>query len=221
MHPTSESLVKKILPDSSPVQLQQLLHFVQLLSYYGERINLVSQADRSRLWENQIFPSIIILRLLPLPQRAPLVDVGSGGGLPAIPLKIMRPDLSLVLIESNRKKAAFLKKVIQEIGLTEVEVLNIRLIPDDDRFAQQRSFAVMTARAVASLKILLPLARLLLKPSGFLLSWKGETDLMEIKQLTSQEMIDFQEFRVPEEFYPVSVKFCSLRLLKVWFTNRE
>jgi 16S rRNA (guanine527-N7)-methyltransferase len=194
---------------------------VQLLGHYGGRVKLVSQADRSRLWENHIFPSIIVLRLLQLSQRAPLVDVGSGGGLPAIPLKIMRPDLSLVLIESNHKKAAFLKKVVQEIGLNEVEVLNTRLVPEDRLFPQQKSFAVMTARAVASLKILLPLAHLLLKPTGFLLSWKGETDLTEMKQLAGQEMVNFQEFRVPEEFYSISEKFSSLRLLKIWFTNGD
>lgn len=221
MPPTPEFMIKRILPDSSTSQMRQVFSYVSLLRLYGERINLVSQADLSHLWENHIYPSVIALRLLEIPQQARLIDVGSGGGLPAIPLKIMRPDLDIVLVESSRKKSAFLKKVIQEIDLPGIQVLNTRLFPEDQKFPHQNTFEVMTVRALASLEELIPMAQMLLKPTGFLLAWKGDTDLLEMKSAASHGTFDYLEYQVPVEFYPISEKFSSLRLLKIWFEKRR
>ena len=220
MPPLPESLIKKILPDLTSSQLHQLSTYVNLLRLYGEKVNLVSRADLSRLWENQILPSIVAVRLLGFPPAARLIDLGSGGGLPAIPLKIVRPDLDFLLVESSRKKSAFLKKVIQEMKLLEIKVLNTRLVPDDRSFPYQQSFDMMTVRAVAAFEDLLPLARMLLKPAGFLLAWKGENDLSELKKLTSNGTLDYLEYQVPDEFWAVSEKFSSLRLLKIWFEHQ-
>jgi 16S rRNA (guanine527-N7)-methyltransferase len=215
-----ECLVKKILPDISSSQIQQLSGYVNLLRLYGEKINLVSRADRSRLWENHLFPSIVAVRLLEFPTSARLIDVGSGGGLPAIPLKIVRPDLEVVLVESSRKKTAFLKKVIREMKLSKIQALHIHLIPEDQSFPHRRSFDIMTVRALAAFKALLPMARMLLKSSGFLLAWKGETDLLELDKLANHGTLGHLEYQVPDEFYSFSEKFISLRLLKIWFDNQ-
>ena len=220
MLPAPESLIKKVLPDLTTSQQHQLSTYVNLLRLYGEKINLVSRADLSRLWEYHIFPSIIAVQLTEIPPVARLIDVGSGGGLPAIPLKIARPDLDFLLVESSRKKSAFLKKVIREMKLSTIRVLNTRLVPDDQSFPYQQSFDMMTVRAVAAFGELLPLARMLLKPAGFLLAWKGETDLAELKKLASTGTIGYLEYQVPDEFLPVSDKFSSLRLLKIWFEHQ-
>lgn len=220
MFPPPESLVKKILPDLTSSQQHQLSTYVNLLRLYGEKINLVSRADLSQLWENHVFPSIVAVRLVGFPPSARLIDVGSGGGLPAIPLKIVRPDLNFLLAESSRKKSAFLKKVIQEMKLLEIKVLNTRLVPADRSFLYQRSFDMVTVRAVAAFEELLPLAKMLLKPAGFLLAWKGETDQSELKKLASNGTLGYLEYQVPDEFLSVSEKFSSLRLLKIWFENQ-
>ncbi len=214
---SSESLLKIIFPHCSEEQWQQLSDYVMLLRKYGQRLNLVSQSDLSRLWENHVIPSIIAPLLIEFPFRTPVADLGSGGGLPAIPLKIMRPDLPMHLIESSRKKSAFLKKVVDEIGLQETWIHNVHLSPKVKNFKYYHSFEIVTVRAVASMTQLIPLSRLLLKPEGFLLAWKGMEDLEELKEITNKEPLEFQIIPIPHHYQKYSRKLHTLCLVKIKF----
>ena len=99
-----------------------------------------------------------------------LVDIGTGGGLPGIPLHIARPNLRVSLIESARMKALFLNEVVRSMSLDQVEVVHDRA----ESFATRRgTFDVATSRAVASLDRVWELAEPLLKPQGTLISLKG------------------------------------------------
>lgn len=217
MHLSSEAIVKIILPYCSKEQWQQLSDYVKLLRVYGQRFNLVSQSDLSRLWENHVIPSIIALPLIDFPSRMLVADLGSGGGLPAIPLKIMRPDLQIHLIESSRKKSAFLKKVVNEIGLQETWIHNVHLDLKDKNFKSHHSFEMVTVRAVASMTRLIPLSRLLLKPEGFLLAWKGREDVEELKDIANKQALEFQIIHIPHEYQKYSRKLHTLCLMKIKF----
>lgn len=214
---SSESLLKNLFPQCSEEQWQRLYDYIRLLRVYGQRLNLVSQSDLSLLWENHVIPSIIALPLIEFPYRALVADLGSGGGLPAIPLKIMRPDLQVHMIESSRRKSAFLKKVVDEIGLQETWIHNVYLRPKDMKFDYLHFFEIVTVRAVASMNRLIPLSKLLLKPEGFLLAWKGRGDLEELKNLSSGQTLEIQVVHLSPEYQKYSRKLRTLCLLKVKF----
>lgn len=102
-----------------------------------------------------------------------LMDAGSGGGFPGIPLKIARPDLSVVLVDSVRKKVSFLKHVIRTLALNDIEAVHGRLedLSETAHFAGQ--FDLVVCRAFSSLGAFVRLARPFLSPTGRLLAMKG------------------------------------------------
>ncbi|MCC6475733.1 16S rRNA (guanine(527)-N(7))-methyltransferase RsmG [bacterium] len=152
----------------TPEQQAHLKHFLDRVAKAG--LPLVSYADRSRLEERHLAPSLAGLDLLPETGR--ILDIGSGGGFPAIPLAILTPHLSWTLVESNQRKAAFLTRVSRETALEKgLIVLNQRveeLTRDKDSL-----YDAITARAVTDLPQLAAWTRSLLAKDGFLLFWKG------------------------------------------------
>jgi 16S rRNA (guanine527-N7)-methyltransferase len=129
---------------------------------------LIGRPDRALIDD-----SLVLLDFLP-PGPLRLVDVGSGGGLPGLPLKLARPDLSLTLIEANRRKAAFLVQAAAQLGLKDVEVLGVRA-EDAGRDPRRReTFDVATARALAAMPVLAELCLPLVKVGGRLLAMKAD-----------------------------------------------
>jgi 16S rRNA (guanine527-N7)-methyltransferase len=150
----------------TPTQEQHLQHYLKRVAEAG--ILLVSQADRSRLQERHLAPSLAGLELLPETGR--VLDIGSGGGFPAIPLAILTPHLTYTLVESNSRKAAFLTRVSRETELSDrVTVLNQRI----EDLPHERFDCVM-ARAVTEMPLLVKWCRPFLAREGSLLFWKGK-----------------------------------------------
>jgi 16S rRNA (guanine(527)-N(7))-methyltransferase RsmG len=128
---------------------------------------VVSEGDRDRLWDRHVADS---LRALPcIPARATLADLGSGGGLPGVPIAIARPDTTLTLLEARRRRVAFLELVIQTLELPNVHVVASRV--------QDAGLRVdgCTARALAPPEEAWNLALPLLRPGGFLIYWAGRS----------------------------------------------
>jgi 16S rRNA (guanine527-N7)-methyltransferase len=154
--------------------LAQLGDYLGRLLAMNEQMNLTAIRDAESAWERHILDALTLLPMLAqVPAGARLVDVGSGGGIPGIPLAIARPDLEITLVESTQKKAAFLSAVSAALGLSNVSVRAER--------AEQLSsgplkgaFDVVTARAVARLAALAPLTLTLLRHGGFALLIKGQ-----------------------------------------------
>jgi 16S rRNA (guanine527-N7)-methyltransferase len=107
---------------------------------------------------------------------ASLVDVGSGGGLPGLPLKIMRPELAVTLIEADQAKAAFLVQACAALGLREVEVVAQRAEDAGRDPGYREAFDVVVARALARLPVLVELCLPFVRVGGRLLAQKTETD---------------------------------------------
>jgi 16S rRNA (guanine527-N7)-methyltransferase len=139
-------------------------------------MNLVSarSADPDTLAGTHLFDSLLGLSLLPRPRGRPgrLLDVGSGGGFPAIPLLIARPDLEGTLVESSRKKAAYLHDALERLALT-ARVVNARF-PDSFPMGGPPRYDVLTTRAVASAGRLVRAARPVLSPGSRALLWTSE-----------------------------------------------
>src|SRR5437764_14128276 len=106
----------------SDIQVQQIQRYTRILWTWNDKINLTAIRDPLEILYRHFCESMFGASLLPV-ENCRLADVGSGGGFPGIPLKIIRPHLHVFLIESNVKKATFMAEVIRELGLSNTRVL--------------------------------------------------------------------------------------------------
>ncbi len=157
-----------------------LLRFAALLSSRAVGLGLVAEGDRDRLVERHVEDS---LRAGPLLDReGQVVDIGSGAGLPGIPLAIVRPDLQLVLVEPKGRAVAFLELAVDALGLVNVQISHAR-IEDVELQAD-----AATARAFAPLDRTWAAACRVLKPGGRLIYFAGSSfDPAEARDITDPE----------------------------------
>lgn len=154
----------------------RLSRYLDLLLAANERMNLTRIRDRA---EAETFHVGDAMALLPhLPEGDfDMADVGSGGGVPGVPLAIARPLVRVTLVESVGKKAAFLQSVVDELRLENVAVVNGRA-----EALPAKSFDVVTCRAVASMQKLLVWCRSMIRPGGMLLAMKGPKLAEELEE---------------------------------------
>lgn len=162
--------------DLSAEAQSRLLAYTAFLEKWNRTYSLTALRDPKRAVSHHLLDSLAILPFVTAPN---LLDVGSGGGQPGIPLAIARPDLDVTLLDSNGKKAAFLKQAVIELGLKNVQVISERV--EDYRPADL--FAAITSRAFAELVDFLGLTSHLLGPSGAWLAMKGQRPDAEIAKL--------------------------------------
>ena len=154
--------------------------YYALLLEYNQKFNITAITEREEVILKHFIDSVLGVDKV---VGNKLIDIGSGGGFPAIPLKIMRPDLKLTMVESTGKKCEFLKAVVDNLGLTDVTVLNGRAedLAKDARYREQ--FDVCTARAVARLNTLCEYCIPFVKNDGYFVAYKGEAgeEIIEAK----------------------------------------
>lgn len=161
---------------------EKLDEFKKLLLFYNEKFNLTSITDEKEMLYKHFLDSLAGEFLFPL--NAKVCEVGSGAGFPSIVLKIFRDDLSFVLIESTGKKCMFLKEVINNLSLKNVEVLNGRAEDIAKNGDFREKFDCSTARAVAKLNSLSEYCLPFVKKGGNFIAYKGES-AEEIKEASS------------------------------------
>jgi 16S rRNA (guanine527-N7)-methyltransferase len=145
--------------------------FVSLLAEHGVERGLIGPREVGRLWDRHVSNSAVIAELLP--ECATVVDVGSGAGLPGVPLAIARPDLRLTLLEPMARRIAWLTEVVERLNL---DVRVVRGRAEEPEIRRSLGGAdVVTARAVAPLAKLAGWCLPLVAPGGFLLALKGES----------------------------------------------
>jgi 16S rRNA (guanine527-N7)-methyltransferase len=155
-----------------------LARYLDLLLAANQRMNLTRIIDRATAEVQHVGDALTLLPFLPKDEFR-LVDVGSGGGVPGIPLAIARPDALVMLVESTKKKAAFLKDAAAQLGLENVSVSEWRA-EQVGRSNSRETFDVATARAVATLDWLAEWCLPLVKRGGKLLAMKGERATEEL-----------------------------------------
>lgn len=172
-HPLWQSLAQEAGLTLSEIQLAQLDRYLDLLIEWNGKINLTRIVDRADAEVKHVADALTLLRLLPSGSFT-LADVGTGGGVPGVPIAICRPDIRVTLIDSTKKKLDTIQKIVDAIGLKNVAVLHARI-----ETVKQR-FDVITARAVAELDTLLQWTWPLMKPGSRLLAMKGPKAQQEI-----------------------------------------
>jgi 16S rRNA (guanine527-N7)-methyltransferase len=159
-------------------QHDQLQRYLDLLLKANETMNLTRIAERSAAEVGHVGDALTLLPFLPKGSHG-LADVGSGGGVPGIPLAIVRPDAQVILIESTQKKAAFLGKTIAALRLRNVQLF-IDRAENAGHGSARESFDIVTARAVGALDLLVEWCLPLVKIGGKFLAMKGAKVIDEL-----------------------------------------
>ena len=181
--PSFGTLCRSLQIELEPAEIDRLGGFLSLLLEANERFNLTRITDHESAWMRHIGDSLTLLPLIASARASRVIDIGSGGGLPALPLAITLPDVSFVLVESTGKKATFLQSTAAALGLGNVSVINGRaeeIGRDRDRHREQ--YDIVTARAVGKLNVLLELTTPLARVGGHVLAIKGERANEEIAE---------------------------------------
>ena len=153
--------------------------FYNLLILYNEKVNLTAITERQEFFIKHVWDSVAGQGFFERGENA--VEVGSGGGFPSIPLKIVRPDISFTQIESVGKKCAFLKQAAERLSLKGMQVLCIRAEDAGRKPELREKFDVCCARAVARMSTLLEYCAPLVKVGGKFVAYKAEA-AEEIKE---------------------------------------
>ena len=156
-------------------QLDTFEKFLSLLLQENRHTNLISRQDENNLWVSHFLHSISPAFLLAFSKTAEVLDLGSGGGLPGIPLKILFPSMNVTLLDSVEKKIDALERIVTSLGLEGLRTIRARAEDLPESASTRKAFDVVIARAVATLKKLAQWSEPLLKPSmGDITVLKGE-----------------------------------------------
>ena len=209
--PGGLEVVLKYFTDFTPAQVQQFTALGELYPEWNAKINVISRKDIESLYEKHVLHSLAIAAAFELRPGMDVIDIGTGGGFPGIPLAIFFPATRFYLVDSIGKKLKVVEAVAQDIGLTNVTTRHIRAEDIKDR-----KFDLAVSRAVAPLKDLWTWARPLVKkpapgaPSG-LICLKGGDLAAEISESGARprimevyELFPLEEFR---EKYLLQIPF--------------
>ena len=164
-------------------QLDLFKKYYKTLLEWNEKINLISRKEENIL-ERHFLDSILFLpEMEGLINQTPtnVLDIGSGGGFPGIPLAIMKPEWHFTLCESIKKKAGFLIHLVKELNLKNVKVINDRVEAIHELPLHKNKYDLITVRAIAKLDVLIKYSLPLLKKDGHLLAYKAKDIDEEIK----------------------------------------
>lgn len=168
------------LPEAA---MDQLASYLALLVKWNRVYNLTAIRDEARLVSHHVLDSLSVVSHLP---NGNIVDVGSGAGLPGIPIAIACPSRAVTLLDSNHKKGAFLKQAIAELGLATVQVVIERV----EAFRPSESFKIVISRAFSDLADFAKLAGHLCASDGVMIAMKGLHPDDEIAQLPSSWTVE-------------------------------
>ena len=179
LRPELESGLRAL--DLDPACATPLLAYLALLDRWNRTYNLTAVRDPREMVSRHLLDSLAMHPFVDAlaARGGTLADLGTGPGLPGIPLAIVKPGLRVTLVESNGKKARFLREAVRQLGLTDVRVAEARI----EAVAEPGAFDAITARALATLPLILELGGHLLKPDGVLLAMKGVYPADEIAAL--------------------------------------
>lgn len=187
----SEGIVELGL-DIPSGQQEALLSYVALLHRWNRAFNLTAVRDPVEMIPRHLLDSLAVTSYL---RGGDILDVGTGPGLPGIPLAITRPDKKFTLLDSNGKKIRFVRQALLELGLKNVQAEKTRV----EDYDPAQLFATIVTRAFASLPDILGMTRRLLTPGGRLLALKGRRPGEELATANLEDaVVDVVPLQIPQ-----------------------
>jgi 16S rRNA (guanine527-N7)-methyltransferase len=162
--------------------IELLLQFMSLIEKWNKAYNLTAIRNKEEMARLHMLDSLAILPHL---HGQRLIDIGTGAGLPGIPLAIFRPDMEFVLLDSNAKKTRFVQQVILELKLKNVSVLHSRV----ETYQPIKRFDSVVSRAFTNLSDMIRLTEHLLNENGLLLAMKGQSPHEELAELNQSYQV--------------------------------
>lgn len=187
-----DSLLRQADISLTDQQKSQLVKLVELLHKWNKAYNLTSVRDPQEMLVKHILDSLVVSRYL-VGER--FIDVGTGPGLPGLPLAIANPDKTFYLLDSLGKRISFIRNAVRELGLTNVESVLSRV----EEYLPEQKFDGVLSRAFASLSDMTQWCRHLPNENGVFYALKGQYQTEEVKMLSNDfQVIDVVTLDVPE-----------------------
>lgn len=176
-------------------QLDNFDIYAKYLKQYNQKINLTAIDEYEEVFEKHFYDCLL---LVDHKLEGSLVDVGSGAGFPGVVLKIVFPELRVILLEPIKKRCVFLESLIEKLNLKNIEVINERA--EDYSLKNREKYDYVTARAVSNLNSLIEVSGAMVKVGGYFIALRGKDGLEELQNAKKAiETMGFEQNRVLED----------------------
>jgi len=186
---------------ATEVQVDLLLSFVNLMIKWNKAYNLTAIREREKMLRLHVLDSLAVM---PFIVAGEIVDVGSGAGLPSIPLAILLPDVQFLSLDSNSKKTRFVRQVVMGLGLKNIEVVHSRV----EALRRDGEFDAVISRAFSNTNDMVRMTGHLLKPAGVFIAMKGQ--IAGVDQETIELPYTVDSIKVPG----IDAERCVVRINK-------
>ena len=160
------------------------IEYKGLIKEWNEKINLTAITEDEEIIKKHFIDSIKVFKCPYVKEAKNIIDIGTGGGFPGIPMKIVKSDCSMVLLDSLNKRINFLNEVIDKLDLNDIKTIHGRAEDFAQRTEYRENFDLAVSRAVANLTVLLELCLPYVKVGGYFVALKGPSIEEEIKDAT-------------------------------------
>jgi 16S rRNA (guanine527-N7)-methyltransferase len=177
----------------SSQQIEKLLAYLEMLQRWNKAYNLTAIRQPIQMVRLHLLDSLAIHPYIQGVKN--IIDVGTGPGLPGIPLAILNPDINFTLLDSNGKKTRFLFQAINDLSLANAKEINHRV----EKYQSEQSFDIVVSRAFSSISDMLTQCDHLVSDSGCFLAMKGKKPDSELSQITKDyKVVDLSQINVPQ-----------------------
>jgi len=210
--------VNKLGIEIDEEKLQKLEKYYDLLISYNEKMNLTAITDKKEVYLKHFYDSLTLLKVIDLNNEESLCDVGTGAGFPGIVLKIFYPHINLTLVDSLNKRINFLNDVVSNLKLNNVICVHARA--EEYAKVNREKFDIVTARAVASLNVLLEYCIPMVKKNKYFIAMKGHENINIYEKslnILDSKIVNVNEFLLPIEDSQRTI----IKIEKLNYTNKK
>ncbi len=195
-----KSEVNKLGVPVTEKEINLLEKYYNLLIEYNEKINLTAITEKKDVYLKHFYDSLTLVKAIDFAKIESMCDIGTGAGFPGIVIKIFYPNIKLTLVDALNKRINFLKEVVFELGLNDVNLVHARA--EDYAKDNREMFDLVTARAVAKLSILMEYSMPMVKINKFFVAMKGQDDISvsnRVLDVLSSKLEKVICFELPKE----------------------